>query len=444
MAEEAGDSLHLTLNQAIEMVLEKNRGLRQGKLTLLSDRLNLETEESAFYIKITPGVSAGYNSDTDEQWNAGVSVSKEFQSGIRGSVRPVLGNNDDGYDSGVELSLTVPLFRGFGKQYATDSLQNAKYVLKSGEQDLLLQQNDVVLQTVSAVYTAIQYQQKKNYLEQQQKKLKEHLLFVKLKEKAGLVKAMDLYRAELRLQEVQKEITTTDELIANSLDSVKQILALAIDSSLILEVPVEFNPVELNMGKMVATALENRLEITISKLALDEAKRAVKKARNNLLPKVDLELKYKKSGEQEVFELENENWSLMLSSDTDFFRRTEKSQYQQALLNYRAALIRLEELKEKITREVRSQMNSLMESEKQIELDKQKIIQATGKMKLSESKFRHGMADNNVLLESQTEMQQAKTDLIVDTIRYISGTYQLRSILGTLVERKIVPGEKIQ
>ena len=59
-----------------------------------------------------------------------------------------------------------------------------------------------------------------------------------------------------------------------------------------------------------------------------------------------------------------------------------------------------------------------------------------GKLRLAESKFRYGMANNFDLLEAQTELQQAKTDQMLETIGYIIGTYRLRSSLGTLIDRK--------
>ncbi|HSO09992.1 MAG TPA: hypothetical protein VLR45_08380, partial [Desulfoprunum sp.] len=54
----------------------------------------------------------------------------------------------------------------------------------------------------------------------------------------------------------------------------------------------------------------------------------------------------------------------------------------------------------------------------------------------AESKFRHSLANNFDLLEAQTEMQQARTDHMVETINYIIGTYRLRSSLGTLIDLK--------
>ena len=46
------------------------------------------------------------------------------------------------------------------------------------------------------------------------------------------------------------------------------------------------------------------------------------------------------------------------------------------------------------------------------------------------------MGGNFDLLESQSQVQQAQTDLLYDTVSYITGTYKLRSAIGTLVKRK--------
>jgi outer membrane protein TolC len=56
-------------------------------------------------------------------------------------------------------------------------------------------------------------------------------------------------------------------------------------------------------------------------------------------------------------------------------------------------------------------------------------------MRLAEIKFSHGMGDNFDLIESETELQRAKTDLLSEKTSYIVGQYRLRAALGTLLKQ---------
>jgi outer membrane protein TolC len=43
------------------------------------------------------------------------------------------------------------------------------------------------------------------------------------------------------------------------------------------------------------------------------------------------------------------------------------------------------------------------------------------------------MANNFDLIEAETELQEARTNLLAAKIEYIVGTYRLRAALGTLI-----------
>jgi outer membrane protein len=46
------------------------------------------------------------------------------------------------------------------------------------------------------------------------------------------------------------------------------------------------------------------------------------------------------------------------------------------------------------------------------------------------------MANNFDVIEAETELQQARVDLLSMDTEYIVGTYNLRAVLGTLIERE--------
>jgi outer membrane protein TolC len=81
-------------------------------------------------------------------------------------------------------------------------------------------------------------------------------------------------------------------------------------------------------------------------------------------------------------------------------------------------------------------MAALEKALDRIENSEKQIHEARGKRSLAEIKFNHGLADNFDVIEAETELQQARINLVATQIDYIVGRYRLRSALGTLVESK--------
>lgn len=426
----------ISLSDAIDLALRQNRSLARGQLGLRSNELSLQSLENDFNIKVLPTSLLGYSSESDDAWRVGATISKKTSSGIVASVIPEISNGEDGENSGVGLALNIPLLRGLGDQFTRDAIYSGAFALQQAKMEYYKQQKNIVLQTVTRVYAIIQTKQKLDFLTQNLHSLEKHLALAKLKEKAGVITAIDLYRAEIRIQEVNDELTTTKEQYENNRDQLKEILALPITGSLTVTAPIDFAPLDLVESDTIEIALENRIELDQGQLAIGEAKRRLTVAKNNLLPNLDLEIGYNKFGEKVLFDLPEESWTVALRSDTDIFRRVEKNDFQESQIQQRRAQIDLEETKQNIIQEVRTELNQLEKQEKQIVIRTEQAKQAHGKLRLSESKFRHGLAGNFDLIESQSQLQRAQTDLIFDRINYIVGAYRLRSVIGTLISRE--------
>jgi outer membrane protein len=104
------------------------------------------------------------------------------------------------------------------------------------------------------------------------------------------------------------------------------------------------------------------------------------------------------------------------------------------LLAVRQARLNLENRIDNITREVRQAYAALLNSRQQIRIREEQIRQAGGKLELAKIKFSHGMADNFDIIESETELQQARTNHLAAKIEYIVGLFRLRAAIGTLID----------
>lgn len=425
----------ISLEQAIQIALAHNRSLVSSKLGVNSNSLNLQSQKAEFDIKIKPRSSINYNSSEDNYWRAGASISRKISQGATVSVTPLVGETSGSSSQEVDVNLSIPLLQGAGSEYALDGIYSSTFALESAKLSYTKQQTDTVIQTVTAVYNSIQTQQQVSFLEKQLADLNQHLALAKIKEKNGIINAMDLYRAEIRIQNVEEELTSTREQYANNIDQVKETLAIPQNKAIVVSAVVDYVPVRLKVEDALKIAFENRIELELSAMQVKEAERQVTIAKNNLLPKLDLNLGYNDNRDEEFEDLSNETWMVSLSSDTDLFRTSEKNSYEQSKISFRQIQLQHEGEQEQIVQDVRYQLNTLEKQEERIKIREEQAKQAMGKLRLAESKFRYSMANNFDLLEAQTELQQAKIDQMLETINYIIGTYRLRSSLGTLLAR---------
>jgi outer membrane protein len=290
-----------------------------------------------------------------------------------------------------------------------------------------------VLQTVQAVYRALLNDRQIDLQEKQLTALQAHLALAKIKEKAGVITAIDLYRAEIRIKNVENGLTLRRESRANTLDELKRLLALSQSGDITITAPISYQPITLEETEAVKIALANRIELEQTRRRISETERQLVLAEKNLLPQLDLQVGYSQTGEDLDFGFGEEIWTARLSSNTDLFRRSEKNAYTQKRISYRQIQLDQVAESEQIIQEVRAQLNTLDKQLQRIVLREEQLHQTRGKMLLAESKFRNGMADNFDLIEAQTEMQNAENDHLVEKINYILQTYQLRSTLGTLL-----------
>lgn len=426
----------ISLEQAIQIALTHNRSLVNSALGVTSSDLSLKSQKAEFDVKIKPQGAVNYNSATDGYWQTGATVSRKVSTGATLSVTPLFGEIGGISTNEVDVSMSVPLLRGAGTKFSMDGVYSGTFAYESAKLSFIQQQAETVLQTVSAVYNSIQTQQQVSFLEKQLDDLKKHLALAKIKERNGIINAMDLYRAEIRIQNVQEELTSTNEQYANNIDAVKQVLAIPQQQTIIVSAPVDYATVHIGLEEAQKIALKNRIELELSAMQVKEAERQVAIAKNNLLPQLDLRLGYNVAHEEDFNDLSDKRWTAALSSDTDIFRTSERNDYEKSKLSFRQVQLERQGEEERVVQDVRFQLNSLQKQEERIQIRQEQAKQAMGKLRLAESKFRYSMANNFDLLEAQTELQKAKIDQMVETISYIIGTYSLRSSLGTLIDRK--------
>ena len=434
---ERPDLVILDLEKAIKIALQANRVLRGSSNNLETQKLSLFSAASEFDFRIAPSGSAGATQD-DESVEAGVSLTKKFQVGPNASVSPIIGRNDDSYTSEINLSLDIPLLKGFGKEINLNTVRGSEFSVRTAEKNLYLSQVNVVLSTVSAVYAIIEQRELVQLHASQVTRLKGHAEAARIKEKVGLATPMDIYRAEIRLKDAEENLTRARESLRNAKDELKVLLAMPLEVPIDVLAPFNTEPVNIGVDDAIDVALRRRVELERAEDDVQEAKRRSRVAKHNLLPQLNLVMDYARSTFSEdlgaVIRFDEDLWRVKLVSTTDWARSSEKAAYQTSLINLKTAQLNYQVEEDNIKRQVRENLEALSKTRQRISIRNQQIKQAEGKLALAKTKFDHGLASNFDVIEAETELEQARVNLLSVQKDYIVGIYEMRAALGTLIE----------
>jgi outer membrane protein len=221
-------------------------------------------------------------------------------------------------------------------------------------------------------------------------------------------------------------------------DRLKIVLATPLEQAVQVVAPLDCQPVDIGVGQAVETALQHRVELKQVDDDIEEAKRGSRLSKNNLFPQLDLVANYTRLGYDDALAgttgFSEESWSVNLVSTTDWSRTAEKATYRQSLLAVKRIELDQSTRIDGIKREVRQYYDALQKAQERMQIRNDQIDQARGKLALAKIKFSHGMANNFDLIEAETELQEARANLLAAKIEYIVGMYRLRAAIGTLLE----------
>jgi len=432
----------LTLTDVINLALRANRSLISSTYGVENRKYSLDAAQSEFEWKLIPGADARATDDTSSV-GAGVTVEKKFAPGPVAALSPKITRFDDdddseGYSGEFGISLIVPLLRGFGSEINLNSVRTAEYSLRTAHRSHYLVKVNVVLEAVSATYNIVEQGELVHLYQDQTKSFQGHVVMAKAREKIGLATPIDVYRAEIRLKDAQDNLSRTREALRSADDRLKIVLATPLEQAMQVVAPLDYRPLDITLEEAVATALKHRVELKQVDDQIEEARRASRLAKINLLPQLDLVANYTRSGSNDKFSrsmrLNEDFWSINLTSTTDWSRTAEKASYQQALLAVKTDELNRWTRIDGIKREVRQNFDSLLKTSERMQIRNEQIGQASGKLALAGIKFGYGMANNFDVIEAQTELQTARVNLLADKIEHIVGRYRLRAAMGTLIE----------
>ncbi|MCF8044826.1 MAG: TolC family protein [Desulfarculaceae bacterium] len=301
----------VSIEDAVRTALKNNPDVRMAAINAKRARAELQKAESPFMPSLS--LQAGYTrADAPSTYLFKTIDQRQLSDNFRDFNDPGTLTN---YEAGINLRWN--LFKG-GEKFHTRAMSEAGI----GEQKAVLSKaREMITASVIELYFSIlKAQQFIEIAEKSVKTVQKQLEIMQAKYRAGGVLKSDILSLEVRLAESENSLVESRNLFETAVTSFETVLDKEFHGTLRLEkdckCPVAFPD---QAGRAVEQALDTRAEIRAAEKRVEKARSALRAARADYLPRVDINARYYMDDDDMSFNTEKENYMAALTMEWKLF-----------------------------------------------------------------------------------------------------------------------------
>jgi len=433
----------ISLSLSIATALERNVGLLGASDSLQAARLRETVSRAQFHPLFTPRYQRASDNSTlavdasqRVPWSGGsVSASATFYSSettFTGTLVPYR-------SSDLRLIFTQPLLRGFGPTAASFDLTNSRRAREAQERALALARQRLAVDVTSAFFQVVKQRQLLEVARQSLTRSGNLKDASEARMKVGLASKLDVYRAELRASQAQEAMVSSQAGLETALELFRLMLGLDATDPVEPEVVVLPEKADLDVEPtpvLVDRALANRLDMQETRDQLKDGERSFALARQNLLPQLDVNLGFARTGFGPTFAESlrsgDQRLNVFLSTSYPLERSADAANKAMAELDLEGRRRALRQKQRDIEAEVRAAIRTLVQIRKSVELQSKAVELAAQEQQLATLRYQRGLASNFDVVEAEGSLVLARTALVGLLTDFEVARVQLLRVLGTL------------
>lgn len=249
---------------------------------------------------------------------------------------------------------------------------------------------------------------------------------------------LDVQRAKQAELQARSDLVAVIDQYELSVDNFKLLLGMSTSEPLDIRPQyLSVSPPETDETAAMRVAEVLRLDLQTVRDRVEDARRKVKLAGNNLLPDLNLSGKASLGTDptRKTFAVQGErlDYSAGLTLDWPLDRVAERNAYRISQINLQRAQRSVEQAQDQVTIDVRAAVRLVRQQNYQVLLQRNNIALATRRKAFADIQFRDGKIDNRdyldaetALLDAQNRLAQAISSQQIATLAYLRDTDQLR------------------
>ena len=406
-----GASEPLTLEESIRIALERNLGLHSAKEGAIGAEFTRKSARAGFFPKLTG--QYGWS------W-LGTPISIGTQSVLSTPRDPL---PDGGaatttvtipqttrYTFSMNGAFNQPIYSGGA---ISANYRSAKLGLEISKTNVETTKLNIVLAVRQGYFSILRAEKFVEVAKQAVKQFEGQLEISRAYFEVGLIPKNDVLQAEVNLANAMQAKVKVENDLAVAKANFNSLLRREMDTPLEIVDILQYKPFPLSIEESIEEALQQRPELKVAALSVDQAKEGVKITRSGMLPSVNLFGNYFRNSD-EVFlngDLKSDRWSISaLATLTIWDWGNVYYQVGASKVKVTQAADAKTQLRENIVLEVKDDYLFMQVSEKNIDTASKAIEQAEENLRLNEERYKYQVATAFDVLNAVTLLAQARVN----------------------------------
>jgi outer membrane protein TolC len=430
----------LSLAATVALALERNFQILDQADSVAAAGFRLGTARAQFHPQLTPRFA-----QTSDGTAFGLDLAQKlpWTGGTLEGAAAFTNNEDSGNpaarSSAATLLVRQPLLRGAGPNATYYDLTNSRRAQETQKRVYELGRQRLAIQATSAFYNVIAQRQLLTVSRQSLKRSQSLLKASEARLKVGLASKLDVFRAELQAAQTEDAQVRSEAALESAKEQLRALLGLPPGDpveppavSLMKTVPADPEPLEA----LVVRALENRIELREARDQVDDSRRTLSLAKQNLLPQLDATLALTRLGGgpsyQDAWNLADTRTTFGIVTSYPLERSADKANRSLAELDLTARQRALHQRELDVEAEVRSAVRELLRIRKSVLLQKQAVLVAAQQRRLATLRYERGLASNFDVVDAEGSLVLARSALAGLLASYKVAEVELKRATGTL------------
>jgi len=376
--------LNLNLEESIQIALENNMGYKIAGSTVDVSQAQVKEAEGAkkLNMKLRGGVLQ-MSETLDEEDMAANDYSDLF------ALAPAVPI--------ISISANKIIYSGGKIESLIDQAEANKQISLN---DLEKEKQTIIYKVTEAYYKILQAEGIKKVSAQAVKQMQAHLESSEALLKEGMIAPIDLNRIKSQLSNLEHNLIKAENGYELTMYNLNAIMGIDLNTELLLENNLSYEPCEIDLEQGLIQAGENRLEMMniFQQRRIMEA--MVDAAKGNRKPQV-------------VFSAESgiTGWQAMIVAEYSFLDGgVNKAKLEQAEIKLGQVDQSEKQVRQLIEFEVRSAYLNMKEAEKLIKVAEEGIKNSQESFRIAQVKYNEGIATNTEVIDAQSTLIEAETN----------------------------------
>ena len=349
------------------------------------------------------------------------------------TLSPVVLNNYS-----LRLSLQQPLFTGFRLQ---SSSHIADLTAQATQQDFNRDKAELIYNIKNAYWNLFKAIDFKKVIDENVEQVRAHLNDVQNLMNQGMATTNDVLRVQVQLSNAELLQIDAKNNVQLSMIALNNVIGQPLGMEIQLESTPDslynrplLNP-SFDVNESVLKAMQNRSELKGMQYRVEASEAGVMSARSGWYPQIYLTGNYYYARpSQRILPTEDrfhDTWDVGITASLDIWNwGTTIHQTQQAQAQLAQAQDALGQLRDGITLEVTQNYLNVNQSKERINVSNQAVKQAEENYRVTNEKFKLGVALNSDLLDAEVALLQAKWNHIQSLVDYELAQARLQKSVG--------------